>query len=381
VPFHFWLADAYSRRADAGLPAPLGGDERAGLYAFARVYWTVFAGTLGGAEEAITLLLLAAGAVTAVVGAVMCFSQRHLKRMLAFATVSHVGLYLLGIALLDPEGCRRRRLRHRRWSREGVAVRRRRRDPASLRHGRRARAARPRAGSATDGRLITIGGLALASLPGFGPFLGKSIIEESASTAGHGWVAVVLVVCSALTGGAVLRSAARIFLGWGDPDEPPDDFSMPGKEVDPEEQYPHDRVPLPMTVTAVALLAGGLLIGLAPGLPADAIAAATRFTDRPAYVATVLHGHAAPVTTATFDGPAPRDWLFATLSTLGAIALAVRSLWRGRIRDTLRGPPGHMLRAALVALRALHSGHVGDYVTWVVVGTVIFGGIWAATLG
>jgi multicomponent Na+:H+ antiporter subunit D len=382
VPFHFWLADAYSVAPTPVCLLLSAAMSELGLYAFARVYWTVFAGTLGGAEEAITLLLLAAGAVTAVVGAVMCFSQRHLKRMLAFATVSHVGLYLLGIALLDPEGLAGAAvyviadgavkaslfvgvgvIQHRYGTVDELALRGRGRD------------LRP------TGVLITIGGLALASLPGFGPFLGKSIIEESASTAGHGWVAVVLVVCSALTGGAVLRSAARIFLGWGDPDEPPDDFSMPGKEVDPEEQYPHDRVPLPMTVTAVALLAGGLLIGLAPGLPADAIAAATRFTDRPAYVATVLHGHAAPVTTATFDGPAPRDWLFATLSTLGAIALAVRSLWRGRIRDTLRGPPGHMLRAALVALRALHSGHVGDYVTWVVVGTVIFGGIWAATLG
>ena len=65
----------------------------------ARVYWTVFSGTLGD-EEALQVVLLVAAA-TALVGALMAFGQRHLKRMLAFVTVSHVGLFLIGIALLD----------------------------------------------------------------------------------------------------------------------------------------------------------------------------------------------------------------------------------------------------------------------------------------
>ena len=47
---------------------------------------------------------MGAGALTALVGAVMCYVQRHLKRMLAFSTVSHNGLMLLGVALLTPQG-------------------------------------------------------------------------------------------------------------------------------------------------------------------------------------------------------------------------------------------------------------------------------------
>ena len=70
---------------------------------FARVYWTVFSGTLGD-EEALQVVLLVAGSLTALVGALMAFGQRHLKRMLAFVTVSHVGLFLIGIALLDAGG-------------------------------------------------------------------------------------------------------------------------------------------------------------------------------------------------------------------------------------------------------------------------------------
>ncbi len=41
---------------------------------------------------------------------------------------------------------------------------------------------------------------------------------------------------------------------------------------------------------------------------------------------------------------------------------------------------GGAAERALVGLRRLHSGHVGDYVTWLVVGTVVFGGIFAASL-
>ena len=41
---------------------------------------------------------------TALVGGVMCLLQHHLARMLAYATVSHVGLTLAGFALLGPAG-------------------------------------------------------------------------------------------------------------------------------------------------------------------------------------------------------------------------------------------------------------------------------------
>src|SRR5581483_11416017 len=70
VPFHFWMADAY-----AAAPAPIcvlfaGVMSDLGLYAIARVYWTVFAGSLGGVDAGIRDLLLAFGAATAVLGAV-----------------------------------------------------------------------------------------------------------------------------------------------------------------------------------------------------------------------------------------------------------------------------------------------------------------------
>jgi multicomponent Na+:H+ antiporter subunit D len=103
VPFHFWLADAY---AVAPLPvcAVLAGVmSDLGVYGIARVYWTVFEGSLGPHEAGLRALLVAVGVLSALVGAVMCFLQRHLKRLLAYSTISDVGVFLAGIGLLQPK--------------------------------------------------------------------------------------------------------------------------------------------------------------------------------------------------------------------------------------------------------------------------------------
>jgi multicomponent Na+:H+ antiporter subunit D len=420
VPFHFWLADAYSVAPTPVCLLLSAAMSELGLFALARVYWTMFAGVLGGSSEAITLVLLVAGSVTAVLGAALCLAQRHLKRMLAFATISHVGLFLIGIALLDSAGVAGTAvyiaadgavkaslfvgvgiIQHRYASVDELALRGRGRDLP------------------LTGAVMVAGGLALASLPPFGPFVGKSMIEHAAQDAGHAWVAAVLVVSSMLTGAAVLRASGRIFRGWGVETERGDEYHVRGSEVDPEVRYRRDRVPLTMTIPAIALLVGGLAVGLVPGLPDAAVRAAERFTNRPAYVAAVL-GPAPPrsaetarspraATTAppprgaatappprgaatappprgarraaTFAGVHALDWLYACIALAGAIGLAALGLRRGRLRDLPgSGRVGRALRATLQALRALHTGQVGDYVTWLVIGTVLLGAVWAASL-
>jgi multicomponent Na+:H+ antiporter subunit D len=59
-----------------------------GLYAVVRIYWTFAA--------AIHPLILVVGIITTVLGALMCLLQRHLKRLLAFSTISHVSLFASG---------------------------------------------------------------------------------------------------------------------------------------------------------------------------------------------------------------------------------------------------------------------------------------------
>ena len=103
VPFHFWLADAYALAPTAAGVLFAGVVSELGLYAVARVYWTVFSGPLAEVKGLRVVLLIGACA-TALVGGVMCLLQHHLSRLLAYATVSHVGLTLAGFALLGPAG-------------------------------------------------------------------------------------------------------------------------------------------------------------------------------------------------------------------------------------------------------------------------------------
>src|SRR5215212_1429937 len=101
VPFHMWTADAY-----AVAPTPVcimlaGAFSELGLYGVARVYWTAFDGAHAAELRAVLVTL---GLVTALLGGVMCVAQHHLKRMLAFATIAQVGLFLVGIGALTADG-------------------------------------------------------------------------------------------------------------------------------------------------------------------------------------------------------------------------------------------------------------------------------------
>jgi multicomponent Na+:H+ antiporter subunit D len=366
VPFHFWLADAY---ALAPIPVGVlfaGVVSELGLYAVARVYWTVFSGPLPGGGGLRAVLLLGAVA-TALVGGVMCVLQHHLARMLAYATVSHVGLTLAGIALLRPDGLAGAVLylvadglvkgalfvsigivQHHLHDVDELALRGR---------GRHL----PWAAA-----LMVTGALGLAGVPPFGTFRGKALMEEAATAAGYPWLAVVFVAVAALTSAALLRAAARVFFGVG------------GTARAPADAVQHPHVHATLVGPAVLLLAGALAVGLAPGLAGGVEAAAERFTDRSGYAATVLQGTTGPGEAATTGEPALGSLIvpaaLAALSALLGLALALGALLPGRL-PTGRLPLalGRVWTPTAVLLRTLHSGNIGDSVTWLVVGMAGFG--------
>jgi len=380
VPFHFWLADAY-----AVAPTPVcillaGVVSELGLYAAFRVYFMVFSGVLGGHAAGLRGVLLGAAALTALLGAVMCFLQHQLARLLSFATVSHVGIILAGVALLAPAGSGGAFLylaadglvKGSLFVGVGIVQHR----LASV--DERALRGRGRGLPWTFGLLVA-GALGLAGVPPFGTFLGKALMEDAAARAGHPWLPWLFVLASALTAAAVLRAAMGVFAGWGPPagagdPDPAAAAESPGQAR--ELTQPRSVTPPAMLVPAFGLLLAALALGLIPGLSVRAERAAERFQDRAGYASAVLDGAAgAPAAGAHSPAKLGPAVAFAALTAVLALGFALGALLRQRAPSGARLAARRAWHPVTSVLHGLHSGQVGDSVTWLTVGTASLGAL------
>ena len=383
VPFHFWFVDA-----EGTAPTPLGlllaavGVEL-GLYAFARMYWAIFSG-LFQHFAVLRAGLVGLGGISSVIGSVMCLNARNLKRLLAFFTVSHLGLFLVGVGLLSPLGL------------AGVSLYMLTYAPAvsSLLMCVGILVARFSSLSEVElwgrgralpmtGAIFAIAIIASIGVPPLGAYTGRALLLRASVEAGYQWIVAVSILASSLTGAALIIAAGRVFLGLGPrPARRAGEGHEAGRgkgQEEPRGLHGRRYAPWFMLLPAAAGAGLSIAVSLVPELAAKAEAEAARFANRSAYLANVLQA-AESVTppTGQEDVVLPLGVWSGALSTVLAVGIALAVLYRGHLPSWLERNVAALWQPPLAWLERLHSGRVDDYVTMVIVGTTLLGGMFFA---
>jgi formate hydrogenlyase subunit 3/multisubunit Na+/H+ antiporter MnhD subunit len=220
---------------------------------------------IGGAENARgTLLLLAIGVVTALLGGMLALAQASLRRTIGYLLVYNAGMILFGMATLDSVGVAGALFETLNqmiivlllFLSIGLLERP---DGRPLNVVRRDLLWRwPVAGTG-----LLCGGLALLGLPPFNGFAGKLLLYEAAARRGGAYLALLLLA-TALALLALLRLARERLLGSAEDvsDETP--LLLGGTELDRPADRRLEPEPRGMAVLIVVLLALCLGIGLYP---------------------------------------------------------------------------------------------------------------------
>lgn len=307
------------------------------------------------------------GGLTALVGGVMCFAQRHVKRLLAFSTISHVGMILIGAGLLTPQALAGSALyvishgmvKAALFMCAGIFLQRMGTlDEQELRgRGRDARIL---------GVIFVFAALGLAGFPPYGTYVGKALMEKSSAALGQTWVPWVFALTSALTSGAVLRVAGGVFLGWGSTTEVGAERICAPEQK--ETDYTCRTTPMVMITMASILAALPAVSAFVPHVAQAAQGAAARFVDTSGYASAVLD--ARPAAVFPTDGVRAVSFGSVVIGTCAAVTASVIAL-AGLLCDRIPRPAHNLLLKMARPLVTLHSGDVRDYVSWLLFGMAL----------
>lgn len=346
VPFHFWLPNAMVAPTPVSAYLHSATMVKAGVYLLARL------GPALGGSEAWTVAVGGVGAATMLVGALLALGQTDLKRLLAYSTVSSLGMMTMLIGLGTPaaiEAAVVLILAHGLYKGALFLV------AGALDHETGTRdATRLRGLARAMPWTAAAAGLAALSMAGLPPLLGfvsKELVYGAALTEGA-WIAAAAVAAAAAAVFVALLAGLRPF--WGRPDAAP---------------AAHEA-PWAMRLGPLVLAGASVLIGAAP----DSISALLAV---PAAAAALGAPHAFHL--ALWHGWSPVLALSLATLALGAalytaqgrLRLAFRRLrWRWGPAEAYERALGGLARVAAGQTRLLQSGYLRSYLIVIVLASL-----------
>lgn len=358
-PFHFWLPNAMEAPTPVSAYLHSSTMVKAGVYLLARM-----SPALGGTELWM-IALTVFGGVTMIIGAYLAIRQVHLKKILAYSTISALGIlvFLTGLASAPESPLAKRAavafavflLAHALYKATLFLIAgtiTHETDEKDVRKLGGLRRAMPMTAVAA-----ALAGLSMAGVPPFFGFIGKELLLEV--TLHHPAWSIVLTTAAGLAGFFFVIVA--LLIAWRP------FFGATRKTP----QTPHEAS-LPMWISPMMLGAAGLAIGLAPGSLAGGLVsmtAAAMIGDAAEKSLALWHGLNLPllISAGLLVLGLLAYWRFALLSRLFAPLDVLNrigpSIWYG---GALRG----LTIVASIQTRFLQSGYLRMYLLITVTMTV-----------
>ena len=351
-PFHFWLPHAMAAPTPVSAYLHSATMVKAGLFLMARL-WPVLAGT-----PEWFWIVASTGLVTMLLGAKIAFFKDDLKAILAFSTVSHLGLVTMLLGLGTPAAAtvavfhiiNHATFKAALFMSAGI-----------IDHETGTRSVRRLGGLMNlmplTFTLVLIAGLSMAGIPPLNGFISKEMmLEEAAHTLwlGPHWLFGALATVAAMISvGYSLRLIVQPFLGPERQDYP---------------HHPHDPGP-GLWLSPAVLVALVVAIGLMPQTIAGPLvdASASAVTGLP------IHVHLA-----LWHGVTPALWMSIVAVAGGVILLLahrpLQVIWdatpRPEAKAIFDAITGGLTRWALALTDGVHNGSMSRYLAVFTVATV-----------
>jgi len=282
-PFHFWLPNAMAAPTPVSAFLHSATMVKAGVFLMARL-WPVLSDT----PEWFTILGLA-GMASLLLGAYLAMYQQDLKGLLAYSTISHLGLITLLLSLGSPLGAVAaifHMLNHATFKASLFMA------AGIIDHEAGTRDLRRLSGlfryMPITGTLVMVASAAMAGVPLLNGFLSKEMFfAEAVATHANSWVDTVApyaaVLGSALAVTYSIRLIHSIFLG-----APPESFPR-------EPHEPPFWMRFPVMFLVVACLVIGIIPGMTIGPFLHVAVSSVLGAETPEYSLAVWHGFTLPL--------------------------------------------------------------------------------------